>query len=242
MDKKETQMFQEAEKGLWKSVMGALGVASVFLTLVGNLVFSPRPASTPRLVLANKLHAPVVAQLHVTAQTPVTAQVPSAGQGPVLTPGPLADEVQTAAQGPVAEIVPVAERPQIAELLPVADIVPVTEFVPEPAPVPAGDHTAVAELTPAIDETIVIQPAERQIAVRESARDGLLAEFQPEPELRLPNDDRDERRSMIVAVEPALPVVPQILSHHDRRILRKIAHLEKKWNRLARHDRSLVGR
>ncbi len=38
-------MYQEAETGIFKPVLGALGVASVFLTIVGNLVFSPKPSS-----------------------------------------------------------------------------------------------------------------------------------------------------------------------------------------------------
>jgi hypothetical protein len=132
-----------------------------------------------------------------------------------------------------AELVDVARRALMVEQT------PVVEFAPVPEQVPAAEQVTVAELAPTTDETIVILPVEGRVSPAETARDESVATHRPEPDVALPSENHEEHPPTVAAADFQLTAAPQIPSHHDRKVLRKIAQLEKRRIRILKDDRSL---
>lgn len=256
-------MYQETEQGVCKPVLGALGVASVFLTLVGHLVFSPNPSLLRTPDRADTDQAPLVDQAQQIAQLPTGRLVPE--------PEPALEVDETIVSLPVE--VPISSRetpgdisvarqvPQ-SELAPRSDETVVGPLVEGPvlpretaSDVLVAGQTPSAELAPQpeqatkADETIVAVPVERPLlsqkadSSQEPGSDVSVADVRPGPDM-IPLADSVDGESPAVAVADPTPavIVPQKLSHHDRKLLRKAEHLEKRKNRLLAHSRPVAGR
>jgi hypothetical protein len=112
------------------------------------------------------------------------------------------------------------------------------------------------ELLPKTDESVVALPRELPIltlprestfspetaVLHETANDVSAAGVLSAREMNGADDDGEPDLRQVAIAEPAQPVVVQMLSHHERRALRKIAHLEKKKERAIKHSQALVCR
>jgi hypothetical protein len=121
----------------------------------------------------------------------------------------------------------------VAEHAPVVDQVPLPEQA-APAGDPAGSLPIAA--LPIVGPSVEGQdlPAESSPAL---AADGRSAP--PAPGVF---ENRESRPHAVAADNPPSCVVVQKLSHYERKLLRKIAHLQKKQNRLFKDDCTLVCR
>lgn len=225
-------MSQGTEQGVWRPVLGALGIATAFLTLVGNLVFSPGQTAAPSPKLTQ------LEQVSVDAPALLAEQATQVDQVPFAEPAPVAEPVVVADQTSVAEIA----KESVAAKAAVVGQVPVAEPAPVAQQVPAAEPPAVAGIETKIVPTVVSLPADDPVLPSDAARDVSIAEIQPEPDVARPSENRDENAHTIAVARLPQPVVAASLSHHDRKVLRKIAHREKKKDRLVRHDRCIVCR
>jgi hypothetical protein len=216
-------MCQEAEQGVWKPVVATLGVASVLLSIVGNLVFSPDS-------LLKKGESATGGDLAATS-FPQSLDLPRADSEPV----PVFQQAIEPSSIPILKLANAQHEPQ-AGLAPQAEPAAVAELAPQ------------AELLPQTDETVVpilprkIELPHETALPRETATDVSVADVRPDTDETLPDDVREQHPHTVAVAEPSPPVVPQMLSHHDRKVLRKVTRLEKKKNRLVKDGRSIVRR
>ena len=240
-------MHQEAEQGMWKSVLGALGVVSVLLTIVSNLVFSPdnllkRGGSTTGERIAAKsveLNTdPLGADSQPASAVQQAVEPPSRPApevaavdhlSPRLTeaigePAPEFEEEPAIEHVLVAAQAPVAEQGQQLEPVVVASQLQLEE------PATVEERAIVSDVPQKAAETI-FEPPQGPTFVAETDSGVAVAAIQPGRDGTQPSDRRGYNLQN-VAIPDALSVFEPALSHHDRRVLRKIAHLEKKRNRL----------
>ena len=245
-------MYQEAENGIFKPVLGALGVATVFLTIVGNFVFAPKPSSVQTVRLADAQQAPdserarqiepapaaeVAKQPELAPHSPrdLAIDVPVAEQSPPVTsglPSETASQPESAPKtGEKLAAVPV-EGPvlpgETASHILLVESAPVAEPVPLPEPAPNTDESVAA---------LPQQPP----AAHETASDVSAAHAGSEPVIT-PLHENSSPPPALADADRAPPFVIETLSHHDRRMLRKAEHLAKKQIRLAKHGRVIACR
>lgn len=289
-------MYQESEKGIWKPVLGALGAASVILTIVGNLVFSPKPSTLPTLKMADSegpttdrsnsrrasavMVVPAVQSRQIDESPSLDlSSKPNATTGTNATIGNrpavtapvesqklpcdtasdilLADEALFAEPQPGAEVdiaagsvepsMPSAETDNpvlVAERAPVADAAATFEPVTSEL---APSELAPSELAPQAGPSIASQPVLVAPVDRPDSPDAnpisvsVADACSPTP--AGPLTERGQPHVLPVAVDnSATCVVVQKLSHYERKMLRRVAHLEKKRNRQFKDDCALVCR
>jgi len=270
-------MYQEAEQGIWKPVLGALGVATVFLTIVGNVVFSPKPSAAPSLGIAKtglsnsglsnseRSHteltpqtgkarhverAPVV-DLQLTTEAAIVTR-PVDSQNP---PCDTASGVEVAAQTPLTkpeqgssnELVAVrVDSPALPEETAGRDLVAELTSVPGHAPVsehsPLPEQVALPEQAPKTGDVIASLPVNGPELPAEIPSTVSVADVSEESATIHAPENREPRPHTVAVASSQSPVVVQRLSHRDRKMLRKVAHQEKKQNRLFKDDQSVVCR
>lgn len=249
-------MRQEAEHGIFKPVLGALGVASLFLTIVGNLVFSPKSSLTPTQQIASTERALPAERTPQFEPAPVadvavpTEPAPQTGETIVTSPVELqnspyesASDVAAVEPAPSAEQGPKSEETIVALPAPGPTLPSATAgevLVVEQAP--QAEQPALPEEALTTDTVVAIVPAEPAISPSEIANDISVADAQPESGITSPNEEGQQQPSTVAAAVPPTPVVLQTLSHHERKLLRKAEHLEKKMNRLMAHGRAIACR
>jgi hypothetical protein len=236
-------MRENPVQSVWKPVLGALGAASVFLALVGNLVFSPDSQSKPgsqSKKAGSATGVPLAATSAAQSLDPPRANCDTRADwepGPFLAeaaePSPVPPpELAKSEQEPRAE--PAAELTRVAEQAPQAELQPKTELHPK------ADEAVV---TLPVESPIVppesVPPLERALP-GEPATDPSVADVRAETESALPDDVRAQHADTVAVGEPSPVFVPLKLSHRDRKVLRKVAHLEKKKKRFEENGRSIV--
>src|SRR5258708_5191853 len=106
---RSSAMCPEAEQGVaWKPVLGALGVARVFLSLFGNFAFAPKPAGPPVTITAQTEPSPLAARVAVHEQGPIAEQALVTEPAAVREQRLVSEQVPVAHDAPAAQPVPVA--------------------------------------------------------------------------------------------------------------------------------------
>jgi hypothetical protein len=265
-------MYQEVEQGIWKPVLGTLGVATVVLTLVGNVVFAPKPSTPPTLGIANSgtfnsdhSHTELTPQAgqprHVERAPAVDLPVnteeaivirPVDSQNP---PCDSASDVLVADHSPLAKPEPGRDEELVAvrvdsPALPeetagrvlVAERTPVAGHVHDSEHAPLPEQVALPEQAPKTGDEIASLPVTGPELPAEIPSTVSVADVSEESPTTDAQENREPHPYTVAAASSQPPVVVQRLSHRDRKMLRKIAHLEKKQNRLLKDDQSLVCR
>jgi len=265
-------MYQEAEQGIWKPVLGALGAASVILTIVGNLVFSPKPSLLPTLKMADSegpdvdrsnshrsssvMIVPAVRSREIDrspsldvpskraiVERPIVAAPVESQNSPCDT----ASDILVADQAQPREQEPYDEADAAGRLVDLPNSATASEkevLVTQQAPVAesAAPSEQALQAGPSIaSQPIVIAPVDHPNLPNENANDGSVAACDSEPQASQIVEN-SESRVPPVAVDNSAAVVVQKLSHYERKMRRKMAHLEKKRNRLLKDDCCLVCR
>jgi hypothetical protein len=252
--KRSFDMYQEAENGIFKPVLGALSIASVFLTIVGNLVFAPKPSLVGTVQLAEARQpthseptrqvepAPEAAKLpELATQAPrnLAVDVSVAGNEPLATPD-YSSESETVVQPETAPKTgenlvalplagPVLPQATVVEVL-VSESAPVAESVTLPEPAPNGK------------ESIAVLPVQPVVAANETPIRDSAANVPAEPESTHLHDEGTQRPTAVAELDLPSPFVVEPRSHHDRRMLRKAEHQAKRQIRLAKHGRVVACR
>jgi hypothetical protein len=169
-------------------------------------------------------------------------------------PRDLASAVSAVEQAPQAEPTPQPERApntddNVVTLPPAGPVLPREAALPRETGsdvlladrAPVADPVPLPEPAPNADDRIAALPVEPAASPRETANDISAAIVRTESEMTLPQDD-DAQLPPAVAEANSPPVVVQIMSHHDRKALRKAEHLARKQNRLVNHGRIIVCR
>lgn len=259
-------MYQEAEQGIWKPVLGALGVATVVLTLVGNVVFAPKPSTSPMLRMANsgtsnsdQSHSemsPQAGQARRVERAPVVEQPLNTQEAIVKRPVDsqnlpcdTASDVLVADHSPLAKPEPGRDEDLIAvqvdpPALPdeTASPVLVAGQLPDSEHAPLPEQVALPEQAPKTGDVIASLPVSGPELPAEIPSTVSVADVAEESPATHAQENREPRPYAVAAASSQPYVIVQRLSHRDRKMLRKIAHQEKKQNRLLKDDQSVVCR
>jgi len=251
-------MCQEAEQGIWKPVLGALGVATVFLTIVGNFVFSPKPSLAPTLRIANtglsdaglSVSGPPKTDLSQTQGSPRAAQARRVERAPIADLPTKTDETivtrpvdrQSVPCDTVSDVA-LADQTSPAKTEPGSDAERLAARV---------DPPALAEDTPILVSVAEPAPVSQYVPLPDQVA---LPEDAPKPGDAIasrpiggPEQPAEKTKEVIVADVSELPPATQspenlesrpyavaVASSHQPVVMHRLSHHERKMLRKIAH-------